>query len=513
MKKFLYSIAFFFIILITPCIYSRASYLPPTLPDTSVVPSFLESVAQFNIVNDSRVYVPKQDLNTINQIVNGRTIGDSLNMVYLDNAQIDYEIFGGLYTVEGVEVTTSDTYTVFGTSDCGPFTMICEKGTGKILCQNVGDYQAMQLRSTLIAGNDTRYSFPDFVINNLTGASGFLDNAKALQDAVKDASLDSMIVYGNSLTASDKEFLSDYRFYLNMTTSQGWSVYVPNACTSNIVVRDTDSNLYTYHGSVPVGNPSNLQPVIYTRDPSLAYFSGSGSFVGLKQETNNVWGTSFTYTSSYRNAFGILYYGGSLDMELPTQAQFTQYKNASSDSVYLQPVENLDNPNEENIYNYTTVINNPPTYQRYINQNYNYEGDTNYNNYPTYYNYEFPTYPTTNNYLQNIYNYYTTPQIGGDVGQIDPEDITDGIPILNNLRYRFPFSIPFDIHDMISGLSVQREAPHFEWELYFPVIDYTWEIDFDLSAWDSQAQIFRICFLILFIIALGMWAYSHFFGS
>lgn len=105
------------------------------------------------------------------------------------------------------------------------------------------------------------------------------------------------------------------------------------------------------------------------------------------------------------------------------------------------------------------------------------------------------------------------PGLGTDIGQVTPEGLNTNIPIINDLRYRFPFSIPFDIHDMIQGLVVTREAPHFEWEIYLPIIDYTWEIDFDLSIWNSQAAIFRTCFLILFIIGLAYWAYNHFFGT
>ena len=84
---------------------------------------------------------------------------------------------------------------------------------------------------------------------------------------------------------------------------------------------------------------------------------------------------------------------------------------------------------------------------------------------------------------------------------------------MNNLKYRFPFSIPFDIYDLVQGLAVEREAPSFYWTISLPVINYDWVIDFDLSAWDTQASIFRTCFLILFIIALAMWAYNHFFGN
>lgn len=507
MKKFLFSIVLLFISLVTPSIYVKASYLPPTLPDTSVVPDFLQNVAQYQIVNDTNTYLPKTDLNAVNQIVNGRSIENSIQYTYLDNASLSAEL-GTIYDINGVEVNQNDTYTVYGVSDIGPFMCICAKGTGEILYQG----ETNSLHSTLLGGEGLKETFPEFIVRDLTGAGGALDAYNNIKNAVDEARLDSMIIYGNSLTASDKEFLSDYTFYFRMQTSFGWSVYVPNACSTSVLVKD-DSGVYSYHGSVPVGNPRNMQPVIYTSDPSQVYFNGTGNAVGLKRETNSVWGTSFSYCSVYRNSYAILYNGGVLDMNLPTQSQFNQYKSISNDAYYLAPVDDVDNEPEDNIYNYTYVTVNPPTTNRYVNNNYNYEGDTNYNNYPVYYNYEYPTYPTTNAYTTNIYNYYTTPQIGGDVGTIDPEDVTDGIPILNNLRYRFPFSIPFDIYDLISGLSVQREAPHFEWEVYFPVIDYTWNIDFDLSAWDQQAEIFRTCFLILFVIALGMWAYSHFFGS
>ena len=488
-----------------PSFYVKANYLPPTLPDTSVVPNFLQTVAQYEIVNDTNTYLPPSDLNTVNQIVNGRSIQDSIQYTYLDNSQLSS--LGTIYDVSGVEVNQNDTYTVYGTSDIGDFMCICSKNTGEILYQgSSGNYH-----STLLGGTGLRESFPEFIVRDLSLSN--VSNLNRIIDMANEAKLESMIIYGNSLTASDKEFLSDYRFYFKMTSNYGWSVYVPNACSNSVLVNDVNSGITSFHGTVPNGNPYNMQPCVFTTDPSQVYFVGSGSWVGLRSEISYMFGNQFTYCSSYRNVFGVLYAGGEIDMELPTQAQYNQYKNASSDSVYLAPVEDVDNEPTDNIYNYTYVINNPPTQNRYINNNYNYEGDTNYNNYPVYYNYEYPTYPTTNEYVTNIYNYYTTPQIGGDVGQIDPEDVTNGIPILNNLRYRFPFSIPFDIYDLFSGLAVTRQAPSFDWEIYFPVVDYTWEISFDLSAWDRQAEIFRTCFLILFIIGLAMWSYNHFFGN
>lgn len=87
------------------------------------------------------------------------------------------------------------------------------------------------------------------------------------------------------------------------------------------------------------------------------------------------------------------------------------------------------------------------------------------------------------------------------------------IPIISDLRYRFPFSIPWDLNNLIRGLSVAREAPRFTASWYIEPINYTWVIDIDLSAFDVQAGIFRTCFLILFLIGLAKFSYEHFFGS
>ena len=145
------------------------------------------------------------------------------------------------------------------------------------------------------------------------------------------------------------------------------------------------------------------------------------------------------------------------------------------------------------------------------NPNYDPTSPIDPDNYPLYNPSNVPLIVSPSNLPYPQVNY--EPGLGTDIGTVTPEGLNMNIPIINDLRYRFPFSIPFDIHDMIQGLVVTREAPHFEWEVYLPIINYTWEIDFDLSMWDTQASIFRTCFLILFIIALGMWAYNHFFGT
>lgn len=101
-----------------------------------------------------------------------------------------------------------------------------------------------------------------------------------------------------------------------------------------------------------------------------------------------------------------------------------------------------------------------------------------------------------------------------DLLQTDPtEPLPDSIPFISNLQYRFPFSIPWDLKRMIQGLSYPAVAPQFQYDLYIRPIDYTWEINIDLSSFNNVALIFRTCFLISFIIGLAIFSYSHFFGS
>ena len=123
------------------------------------------------------------------------------------------------------------------------------------------------------------------------------------------------------------------------------------------------------------------------------------------------------------------------------------------------------------------------------------------------YNY-YPEY----NYIEIFNEYINSPNTDDDVGPIPDVPATD-IPIISNLQKRFPFSIPWDLKNLFSAMVANREAPHFEWAISFPIVNYTWEIDIDFSVWNSQARIFRNCFLILFIISLATFAYRHYFGS
>ena len=65
----------------------------------------------------------------------------------------------------------------------------------------------------------------------------------------------------------------------------------------------------------------------------------------------------------------------------------------------------------------------------------------------------------------------------------------------------FPFCVPFDLIDFLSILSASPQAPKFTWRFYVPkVVDYNIEID--LSPFDSVAEIVRTMELLAFCIGL-----------
>lgn len=96
---------------------------------------------------------------------------------------------------------------------------------------------------------------------------------------------------------------------------------------------------------------------------------------------------------------------------------------------------------------------------------------------------------------------------------IDPVLITNNIPIISDLQNKFPFSIPWDIANLLKGLEAQRTTPYIDTNVTIPGVDYTWHIQYDLSDFDDTAELFRTLFLIAFIIGLAYFSYDHFFGS
>ena len=83
-----------------------------------------------------------------------------------------------------------------------------------------------------------------------------------------------------------------------------------------------------------------------------------------------------------------------------------------------------------------------------------------------------------------------------------PEDIESNLVLTpdENLKDKFPFCIPFDIYDLITGLVAEREAP----VITCPVDVSGNTVTVDLSEFDSVAELLRLLELVLFIIGLAV---------
>ncbi len=75
----------------------------------------------------------------------------------------------------------------------------------------------------------------------------------------------------------------------------------------------------------------------------------------------------------------------------------------------------------------------------------------------------------------------------------------------------FPFCLPFDVIDFIKVLEAPPQAPHFKYAFPYPTLSgmQTYEMDIDLSPFDSVAELLRDMECILFIVGLALVTRSH----
>lgn len=95
---------------------------------------------------------------------------------------------------------------------------------------------------------------------------------------------------------------------------------------------------------------------------------------------------------------------------------------------------------------------------------------------------------------------------------IDPDDagsgggggggIADKLGKYGNITKLFPFCIPFDIVNLIKGMSAEKAPPVFHFKYYFKSINYTFKVDVDLSKYAKYIKLFRYGMQIFYILAL-----------
>lgn len=103
--------------------------------------------------------------------------------------------------------------------------------------------------------------------------------------------------------------------------------------------------------------------------------------------------------------------------------------------------------------------------------------------------------------------------IDPDTGKlIDPDDggsgggggggIADKLGKYGDITKLFPFCIPFDIVNLIKGMSAEKAPPVFHFKYYFKSVNYTFKVDVDLSKYAKYIKLFRYGMQIFYILAL-----------
>lgn len=301
--------------------------------------------------------------------------------------------------------------------------------------------------------------------------------------------------------------------YLNTLPSASWAISFDNSygywCTANVpgvCVQTNASASGTSMWGEPVPNfflngGYEEYMTIWGSGPSSPNWPNSPY-----PDTNTYYGDTYSlrYPVNGANVF-------SINGCIVHHTQYVPGKAVPSNVTYVVP--NTNTNEVDDTINYDKYINQKVNRNLASNSNYNPNENLAIGNFPITVTNTYPTYITNYNYYEEYIESENTPNTGTEIGTIDGTDLTDGLPILNNLEKRFPFSIPFDVYNLLSGLSAERTTPYINTDIVIPGINYTWHFEYDLHAFDDTASLFRTLFLIFFIIGLAWLSYDHFFGS
>lgn len=94
------------------------------------------------------------------------------------------------------------------------------------------------------------------------------------------------------------------------------------------------------------------------------------------------------------------------------------------------------------------------------------------------------------------------PSSGGGGGGSSGSDTISKLGKYGDITKLFPFCIPFDIVNLIKGMSAKKAPPVFHFEYFFKSIDYTFKVDVDLSDYDKYVRLFRYGMQIFYVLAL-----------
>lgn len=500
MKKYFCRFLTLFLITFT-CICSipfnvNASFQPPVLPDNNTIQAVDTMGQQMlkQMFESTGIQLPNglQDYaNAYHMLTGNYNPAQNMTTSYLDLSTLNTSGWETIYDSQGNAVSWDNIiFASMDNTDCHMYYLF-NSSTGEMLYTKT---PSGTLESTLNGSwtDDGWNSFYSAVTPITTGQT----------NAIMPANISSDV----------KEFIesSEYSAYM-LSADHSYGVVVTNTCSADCVIDHPQG--YTFSGSTVGAYYTAFN--IFCNDTSMVYWSGWNSMLGFNSGDYSYYGRRFQYATKTYNVWNPMYNGGWIYYHAPTAEEYSQVINEygsdyDRDVIYIIFVEPYTLPDTMNY----SKLQNPVQRTTNINNYYNVDNSTSINNYPlTIENTSVPDYSPTYNYYTNIYNYYNNPQINDTDQSIEDETPPTTVPLLSNLEKRFPFSIPWDLKALFDGMISEREAPYFSWSLYIPYIDYTWNIVIDFSIYDTQARIFRTCFLILFIVGLAKFAYSHYFGS
>lgn len=511
MQKLKLSVASFFIISFFVfsfgCISVNAEFMPPVVPDSasmSWLPDFLATTMSYNMTQHGGTYVSKNEASHFYELLNGHSLIDSVNTRYLSVKDCAWKnnLTTNFYNSNGDVIDPDNVIIAWASSDVATCTYCYDATTGELLKQ--GDSFSNSTSTIQSLSGETIYDPWGDRFDPL----GLLPQVEARVKSVNFAIVEL------DVPESIREHFINHDFTGYFRNNQyGSTVFVPNGCSSTCLIEPYQGN-YNFSGT---SASFGATPNIFCYSPSDIITVGVEPQNALQRGNYSYYGTYFPYTGNWYPGINIMYMGGEIHWKAPTLEEYNAMKNV--DVVNAQPCDVVNNYSSP-YYSYDKIITNNPTYNTYNNNNYDYSSPITTNNYPIYTSITYPDYsPINNNYYETINNYYETynnPSIN-DEQQIPEITNPNEYPLLSNLEKRFPFSIPYDIKNMISLLSAPRETPYIDEDIEIPNLvsgqPIIWHFEYDLHEFDDTAELFRKLFLILYVITLAYWCYDHFFGS
>ena len=369
---------------------------------------------------------------------------------------------------------------------------------------------------------------------------GGIKGVEDWEDLFYDTSID--IKSDQFLLTDHPEYITNMTYYFFEGNLEGggpyqaYDLYIPNQYNPGVIVPATSNNgevilewyfnsddafiFHTRYGNLSQSNRLTISSGTYSKN-GVSY---------TKKLTLHRW---WPVNSANNDFFDWLNGSNILNCTFATYGLFynTNTNNNASSTVAFKPIQTSNNQQIIN-YNYyydpesiSELQNTLNNLQSQINSNFDNSQNLSNSNVPFYYPAttvetspsEIP-FPNIENYPE--FNPLPSPSYEpalnyGVVTQPTSQSILDSfsnlqVPFLQNIRYRFPFCIPWDLHDALSLLQFSPTAPawDFDWEITALGTTYTYHCVGDLSDYDSLALLFRRLMLCAVFIGLAFWTYK-----